>query len=333
MRELTTLDTEQQAQRLAAGLTAQGIPSSVDFETDQWVVWIENDDDRDTAAEVLSRFQANPDAAEFVDAIRKVESIRRAQQEQAEQQQRAAQRLKKRWSGSWWHSYPATQVITIACIVVVLITTDWSAGEPGFLGLPNTCNRSDSAVLDALYMQEIIEETRFDGSTVRGWPRESLLDLLQSGQLWRFVTPVFLHFGVLHILFNLMWLRVVGMATEFVLGTRKFIALFVTLAVISNSAQFVWDGPNFGGMSGVVFGLIGYVWIKGRTQPQLGLGLSPDQFVYAVLWLVLCMGGAFGNIANAAHLGGFVTGIVIGARPALVTRIRAAMAGNSNDGS
>jgi GlpG protein len=140
--------------------------------------------------------------------------------------------------------------------------------------------------------------------------------------LWRLVTPVFLHFGVLHILFNMMWLRNLGGAIEFVRGTRRFLLLFLLLAVISNVAQLLWSGPRFGGMSGVVFGLIGYVWMKGRTQPHLGLGLTSDQIVYSVLWLVLCMGGAMGNIANAAHLAGFIAGILVGSRHALIRKLR-----------
>jgi GlpG protein len=75
-------------------------------------------------------------------------------------------------------------------------------------------------------------------------------------------------------------------------------------------------------MSGVVFGLIGYVWMKGRTQPQLGLGLLPDQVVWAILWMLLCIGGAFGPIANAAHVSGLIVGMLIGARQAIWKRLK-----------
>lgn len=79
---------------------------------------------------------------------------------------------------------------------------------------------------------------------------------------------------------------------------------------------------RFGGMSGVVFGLIGYLWMKGRTQPQQGLGIANEQLVMTVLWMLLCIGGAFGPIANAAHVTGFIAGILVGGRQSLWTQLR-----------
>ena len=74
-------------------------------------------------------------------------------------------------------------------------------------------------------------------------------------------------------------------------------------------------------MSGVDFGLIGYVWMKGKTQPRYGLALPQEQVVMSMLWMLLCIGGAFGPIANAAHVGGFLAGMVIGARTAIWKKI------------
>jgi len=71
-----------------------------------------------------------------------------------------------------------------------------------------------------------------------------------SGQVWRLVTPVILHFGILHIVFNMMWLYDLGSAIEQRQGTGRMAILVVVVAVLSNLSQFFWDGPNFGGMSG-----------------------------------------------------------------------------------
>jgi rhomboid protease GlpG len=321
MRELTALSTEASARRLAAALQVASIPATVDFESDQWVVWIENDDDRERADEIVAAFQADPDADEFSKALLQAEQKQKSAAKVHAAAQRRQMDLKKRWSGSWWHCYPATQIMTVLCVVVVLFTTDWGAHNSGFMGLPMTCDRDDSALLDALYFQAPVIGRDPSGAIGKGWEPIGLAELIKRGQVWRFVTPAFIHFGVVHILFNLMWLRLLGMAVEFIRGTRRFLVLCVVIAVVSHTAQFLWSGPAFGGMSGVVYGLIGYVWMKGRTQPQLGLGLTPNQIVYAVLWLFLCMGGAFGAVANAAHLGGFVVGILIGGRQAIWKRI------------
>ena len=156
--------------------------------------------------------------------------------------------------------------------------------------------------------------------------------ILKSGQVWRFITPIFLHFSVLHILFNMMWLRNLGRGIEFARGTRRFLLLILVLAIVSNVGQYWWVmtfykcpphvPARFGGMSGVVFGLIGYLWMKGRTQPRQGLGIANDQLVMAVLWMLLCIGGAFGPIANAAHVTGFAAGILAGARHSLWARLQ-----------
>lgn len=204
--------------------------------------------------------------------------------------------------------------------MIVIVGTDWEARETGWMGLPATCNAEDSAVRNAMFIQAPMV-LAMEGEAVALFPRISLAETLKTGQIWRLVTPVFLHFGVLHIVFNMMWMRQLGRAVEFAKGTRRFLLLFLILAISSNLVQFWWNGPAFGGMSGVVFGLIGYVWMKGRTQPQDGLGLMPDQIVYSFLWLLLCMGGMMGPIANGAHLGGFIVGILIGARRSIIRRI------------
>lgn len=160
-----------------------------------------------------------------------------------------------------------------------------------------------------------------EGNDAAGFLHKSPAEVLKTWQIWRYVTPIFIHFNLLHILFNMSWLRTLGNAIEFVRGTRRFLALVLFIAVVSNVAQLIWSGPAFGGMSGVDFGLIGYVWMKGKTQPKYGLALPQEQVVMSMLWMLLCIGGAFGPIANAAHVGGFLAGMVIGARTAIWKKI------------
>jgi GlpG protein len=322
MREIGTLPSEPLAIRLTSYLRTQSIPATVTEEDGQWVIWVQNDDDRDRSKTILEQFQASPDSAEYTAAITTARQLQKAADDEIESRRRHQVDIRKRWNGSWWHQYPATGIMIGICLLVIALCTDWQRAQRGMAGMPMTCNDETSALRNLLFSQaprQIISTDRGDFAL---FGETDLSRTLQSGQLWRLVTPVFLHFGVLHILFNMMWLRNLGGAIEFVRGTRRFLLLFLLLAVISNVAQLLWSGPRFGGMSGVVFGLIGYVWMKGRTQPHLGLGLTSDQIVYSVLWLVLCMGGAMGNIANAAHLAGFIAGILVGSRHALIRKLR-----------
>ncbi|MEH6582942.1 MAG: rhomboid family intramembrane serine protease [Halioglobus sp.] len=139
-------------------------------------------------------------------------------------------------------------------------------------------------------------------------------------QYWRLISPAFLHFGWLHIAFNSLWLWELGAKVERKLGSLNMLLLFCTIALVSNSAQFAFGGPGlFGGMSGVVYGLLGFAWAGARLQP-LWKSMQPPQAVMVMMvgWLFLCIFGVvevmgFGAIANAAHLGGLLAGSVLGA--------------------
>jgi GlpG protein len=65
-------------------------------------------------------------------------------------------------------------------------------------------------------------------------------------------------------------------------------------------------------MSGVVYALFGYVWMKGLYEPEQGMILHPSTVQFMLLFLVLCMTGLMGSVANAAHVVGLVTGMLLG---------------------
>ena len=135
---------------------------------------------------------------------------------------------------------------------------------------------------------------------------------IMSGQIWRLFTPIIIHFGLLHIVFNMLWLFDLGNAVEQRQGFGRLTLLILSIAAISNLAQYFWDGPIFGGMSGVVYGLLGYVWIQGKLNPNAGIGLHQQIVVMMLIWFVLCWTGLLGNIANMAHTVGLLMGIVFG---------------------
>lgn len=148
-----------------------------------------------------------------------------------------------------------------------------------------------------------------------------------DGQYWRLVTPAFLHFGWLHIAFNSLWLWELGSKVERVMGPLNMTLLFLVIALVSNSSQFVFGGPGlFGGMSGVVYGLLGFSWVAALLQPRWAIQPAPTIMLLMVGWLVLCTVGlvevlGFGAIANAAHLGGLLCGAVLGGAFGLLSRL------------
>ncbi len=137
-------------------------------------------------------------------------------------------------------------------------------------------------------------------------------------QYWRLFTPAFLHFGWLHLVFNCLWLWELGKKIERSFGSVFLLAQFFSIAGISNLAQSMWTGPSlFGGMSGVVYGLLGFCWLESRINPESSLHLPPVLIWFMLGWLFVCMAGlveavGFGAIANSAHVGGLVTGVFLG---------------------
>jgi membrane associated rhomboid family serine protease len=136
---------------------------------------------------------------------------------------------------------------------------------------------------------------------------------ISSGEVWRLVTPMFVHFGFMHILFNMLWLWDLGRLIELIRGP-VFLAIFVAvMGITSNLAQYVITlNPGFGGMSGVVYALLGYVWMQGKYNPRFGYELHQSTVVMMLIWYVVCWTGLVGPIANWAHTGGILLGAAWG---------------------
>ncbi|MCW4153091.1 MULTISPECIES: rhomboid family intramembrane serine protease [Halomonadaceae] len=145
----------------------------------------------------------------------------------------------------------------------------------------------------------------------------SLTETLASGQVWRLLSPAFLHFGWMHLIFNLMWVWYFGRQVEALQGGRTLLLLLVVAGVLANLAQYATGTVLFGGMSGVVYALLGHVWLMSRRVPGSGFFVPQMLVVFMLGWMVFTMTDmaglvGFGNVANEAHLGGLIVGLITG---------------------
>lgn len=154
--------------------------------------------------------------------------------------------------------------------------------------------------------QSLVEQL-FIGSSGSGLFEEAIF----HGQIWRLITPIFLHFSFFHILFNAMWMRELSKILEDHYSRRYFLFLFLSLGLGSNLAQYYLKGPMFGGLSGVVYGLLGVLWAKRSLDPDFPFMLPKRDLYLMIGWFLLCLTGLLGNIANTAHGIGLAIGVLI----------------------
>lgn len=138
----------------------------------------------------------------------------------------------------------------------------------------------------------------------------------EANQWWRFLTPAIMHFSWMHIAFNLLAWWDFGGRIEKLQGPVRLISLFVLIATLSNLFQFELSGPNFGGLSGVLFGLFGYIFVYGKLHPLGGLVMRREFVMVLVVWLAFgftpLAAMVIGPMANTAHLSGLICGAIFG---------------------
>jgi len=165
-----------------------------------------------------------------------------------------------------------------------------------------------------------------DASVPSGNAAEPLMILLGEGQIWRLVTPAFLHFGLLHIAFNSVLFLILGVGLEKRLGGWLLLGCLLLWACVSNVAQLLYVGsPFFGGLSGVVTAMFGARLSLGYLRPSdpalfLQRPLVVSLFVSLIVFSTGIAALADVNVANTAHWSGLVIGICTGALLHLVLR-------------
>jgi GlpG protein len=287
MRKIGSLTSEAQARRFCSYLASIGIGSQPDQARDgNWEIWVHNDPQLEQASAEFRDFVENPADGRYSAGAKAATK--------QEQEQRAAEkrsRTKVIDARSQWGVLrnPALGQLTFALIMacVALFVLQNMDAKPG------------------------VERLLMFGS-YEAWRRGLFMPEIRHGQVWRLFTPILLHGGIMHILFNMMWLRQLGSLIEYTEGSITFLLQVLTYALVSNVLQYVISGPRFYGMSGVVYGLFGFIWICARHDPRRAYGLDRDTVILMLIWFVLCFTGLLGPIANWAHLGGLLAGVVWG---------------------
>lgn len=153
-----------------------------------------------------------------------------------------------------------------------------------------------------------------------------LFEKIRQGQFWRLFTPAVLHADIFHLLFNMLWLLVIGKQMERKMGGFRYLLFILLTGIFSNTAQYLMGGPNFIGFSGILCAMIAFVWVRQRKAAWEDYQIAPSTFLFIALFIGLL---AFvqtvsfffevytglelsPGMANTAHLSGAFIGWLFG---------------------
>lgn len=273
MRHLQDYDNASQAKAASDYLEIQGVENMVREGSSKAAVWVIEESELERARVLLDNFVAKAGKQERTAAAQVRDRRERDKRPVFASIGRSTQ-------GKFVPFTPGVVLLGVACLGVAFLSGLGEEWTPGLAIVPFSAG---------------------------GAPMP--LDWSQPARL---LTPMFMHFGLVHLLFNLMWLRQLGGQVEANHGIVGLVALVVVSAVPGNLGQFAIGGPYFGGMSGVNYGLFGFVWMQMQYGARARYAMTPSTVWLMMGWLLLCATGYIGPIADAAHAIGLAVGLCAG---------------------
>lgn len=337
MRKIGELSKESEAGVFSAALRVRGIENDVESDDDgSFSIWVHDDDKRAAATELLEKFRSAPDAPEWHAAPAAAERLKK---EEGRREARRVSRVITEEQAGYERNITGFALIPLILGVISVVVTIF-AGELEVQLMPGTDEGQREAFRsNHLYVTawgypaetrrelEAIESRMNEGRATpreQEWFNEKLariekgeawdhsLPEVRAGKVWRLFTPIFIHFGILHIVFNLMWLRELGTFVQARFGGGYLLVFVLASALVSNLVQLYVAGPTFGGMSGVNYALFGFLWLRGKYDRTAVWQLNPTIVQTMLLWFVLCFTPLLGHVANGAHAAGLVFGMIAG---------------------
>ena len=330
MRLIGQIADKSHAERFTSFLLTRSIATHCEQAGDQWELWIRDEDQIETAKDELKRFRANPNGQTYRDAVEAADLIAR---QKAKQEKQVRKQQIDMTSGRWnapIHKVAPLTVTLIFISFVVGLMTQFGQDYGGFAMRALSLSSLTPDQLTAESSNPEVQENDIYSVRLRTYS-------LRHFELWRAVTPIFIHFGGWHFIFNMYWLVLFGRQIEMRYGSSWLLALVVLIAIpasvsgaimpenLGGSALSIVNNHAVllaGGMSGVLYGLLGYVLVKMLFDEKSGLFVSTSSTVVLLVWLFACMTPEFQswlgmNIDNWAHGIGLLAGLAIGYLPKL----------------
>lgn len=356
MRLIGYLKGEKEAFQFVSFLQKEGIPASCEPNSGNdeiFQVWVEYEDDVEKGGHWLEEFQKNGGDSRFDVQEHPIDTKGIATETPEEggdepfpiRAMRLRQRLRPKM--------PLTRFIVFLCALLYIWNGYQMANlrkeneKPEFYTLtplmtnlsydiPTAANREELS--RELFTEDKVGDDYVWGGVygiALGWPKSKgeldapMFVQLRKGEVWRLITPVFLHGSFLHIIFNMLWLWMLGRQVEERTKKWQYILITLIIGITSNTFQYLMSDSLFIGYSGIICGLAGFIWMRQRRAPWEGYPLQKGTIIFLGVFIVGMMvlqlvsfflirfhlADFSMNIANTAHIVGAMTGIVLGRIP------------------
>lgn len=141
----------------------------------------------------------------------------------------------------------------------------------------------------------------------------NVYQLVLAGEYFRLLTSIFLHGGIIHIFFNMYALFSIGNFIETYFGRSKYFITFILTGIVGSLTSFLFTRGFSVGASGAVFGLLGLLLAQKLKRKVYYAELPIDtRSIIMIVGINLVLGFTIPNVDNAAHIGGLISGILLG---------------------
>src|SRR5581483_10155128 len=220
MRQIATLADEETARKFADYLLTQKIESSVLDDPAGFAVWVCDEDKVERARQELAEFTRDPAHPRYGEAVGQAQALRKREAREEKAYARRQRHIEKEMAHAGTVArQPVTLLLLVASVTLTLLT--------------NFGKQPHSELLANLFIAPAVVES---GSFY--WYPGLGLEPILHGQVWRLVTPIFLHLSPLHLAFNMLMLLSLGGSVESAAGKWKYLLLVLVLAVSSNVAEY-----------------------------------------------------------------------------------------------
>ncbi len=160
----------------------------------------------------------------------------------------------------------------------------------------------------------------------KGITQYPTFEKIRQGQVWRLFSPCLLHGDLFHLFFNMLWLIVLGKQMEQRLKPLRYAIFILLVGIISNTGQYLMSGPNFIGFSGILCGMLAFIWVRQKIAAWEGYQIDRLTLIFMLVFIIgmalLQLMSFFieksfdlalsPGIANMAHLVGGLMGFLLG---------------------